>query len=302
MLDYVELTDNITKVFIEADKYQLDKHVPEFKRDGKYIGDFFSLTMFELDGDNPPLFYHTYSPYDTISSKSSDYAVVFRAGEPIFTTEFTPYMRQRTGSMTSVVIKGLGVNKLEAKKVVFIGTGKTATQDLRALKANFPELKTVAYINRTGKAPEFLEQATKLDVAAQPSDLTHIGDFDIIICHTSSKEAVLTKAMKNNIKKGALITTFASEDSNEVASEFFDTNTAAIIIDWEKTTQEALELKAAVDQGIADGTQLVSLKALLENGLDNGDKQYTIYRSHGTPMQNLAALQLLLRQTKYNSL
>ncbi len=294
-LDYKELGANIRQVYLAGDKYQLDKHVPAFKKEGEYVGDFFSLTMFELDGENPPIFYHTFSPYDVITRKSSDHAVIFRSGEIVMTTEFTPYMRQRTGVMTAVVLDGLGVKEINSKKVLYIGTGNIAQRDLAALKAYYSDLHIVSYINRTGQVDAFAKAANDLGVKLEQANLEHIGDFDVIICHTNSKDPVLTSAMKKDIKQGAVITVFSSENFTEVASDFFDTQDATVLIDWPKTIGESPDLHAAVGYGIADPAKIIPLESLFTNGLQAGS-HYTIYRSHGTPMQNLAALQLLLKQ------
>jgi ornithine cyclodeaminase/alanine dehydrogenase-like protein (mu-crystallin family) len=197
--------------------------------------------------------------------------------------------------MSSLVLQGIGVTELGSKKVVYIGTGNIAQRDIAALKANFPDLKAVSYINTGNEPVEFVREATKLQVEVNRTSLDDIAEFDIIICHTNAKAAVLTSDIKKDIKQGAVITTFASEDCSEVASDFFDTSQATVIIDWEQTTREAVELKTAVEQGLADTAALVSMKTLLEKGVSSNDKHYTIYRSHGTPIQNLAALQLLLK-------
>lgn len=294
-LDYKELGANIRQVYLAGDKYQLDKHVPAFKKDGEYVGDFFSLTMFELDGQNPPIFYHTYSPYDIITGKSSDHAVIFRSGEIVMATEFTPYMRQRTGVMTAVVLEGLGVKEMHSKKVLYIGTGNIAQRDLAALKTYYPDLQTVSYINRTGQIGAFFELASSIGVVVEQSSLEHFSDFDVIICHTNAKDPVLTSAMVKDIKQGAILTVFSSENFTEVASEFFNTNNATVLIDWPATIEESPDLHAAVQQGIADSSKIVSLKSFFADGVQK-NVSYTIYRSHGTPMQNLAALQLLLKK------
>lgn len=295
-LDYKKLGEQIKEVFLgEGTKYQVDKHVPEFKKDGQYVGDFFTLSMFELDGENSPIFYHTYSPYDKISGKTTDYAAIFKDGERLVDIEFVPFMRQRTGVMSSLVLTGLGYKNLNGKKVLYVGTGKIAQHDIEALKAHFPDLSEVSYLNRRNSTNEFTKVAKELDVAVRAASIADIGTFDVIICHTNSKEPVLTADLVDKIKSGAVITSFTSEDFTEVDSAFFDSEKANITIDWAQTIQEAPELKKAVENGKADKEQITTLKELFGGASINVTKQYTIYRSHGTPMQNLAALKLLIK-------
>ncbi len=294
-LDYKKLGAQIKDVYVDKERYQLNKDVPTFYRDGKYVGDFFNFTIFELDGSNPPTFYHVFSPYDIITSKSTQQAAVFRSGELIFSSEFTPYMQQRTGVMSALVLGALGIKALKNLRVLYVGTGSIAQRDIAALKAHFPDVAEVSFVNRGDEAKEFTKIARELGVETARSSLGQIGDFDIIICHTNSKEPVVTADLEAKIKSGTIIAVFSSEDFTELAPEFFDTKVANILIDWEQTIEEALELKASVDSGRADPEKFVSLAELFSSGLPNrGRKNYTIYRSHGTPMQNLAALKLLV--------
>lgn len=296
-LDYKQLGQMIKVVFLNDQKYQVNKTVPAFQKDGKYVGDLFSLVMLELDGENPPIFYHTYSPYDVISSKTSDWAAVFRSGERVLDFEFTPYMLQRTGVMTSLVLNSLGTDSLVGKKVLYIGTGRIARHDLEALKVYYPELAEVSFINNGQSSGEFIDFAKDLGVKASLTSLENIGEFDVIICHSSSKTPILTKELMVSIKDGALITTFSSEDFTEVATDYFDTLKATIIVDWDQTIDEAPELNQAVKDGRTDINSVVTLKELFsEDYTSRADKDYFIYRSHGTPMQNLAALKLILSQ------
>jgi len=297
LLDYKKLGAAIKNVYVESDKYQLSKDVPTFEMNGKYVGDFFNFTMFEPDGENPPTFYHIFSPYDIISGKSAQQAAVFRSGEMIMHTDFTPYMRQRTGVMSSLVLQALGMTELGSKKVAYLGTGNIAQSDLEALKEHFSDLKEVAHVNKSGDAHDFKNLADKLGVQVTDGNLAHIGEYDVIICHTSSKAPVLTAEMRSSIKQGAVILAFSSEDFTEVATEYFDSSEANILIDWDQTIDEAPELKAAVESGLAKKDKIIRLRELFKGAVGDGSlKRYTIYRSHGTPMQNLGAMQLLMRR------
>src|SRR5688572_25135255 len=95
----IRLAESIRTVFMNQDNYQFDKYVPAFKINGKYVGDCFSIVIFETCGSEPPIIYHTFSPYDTISQKAPNQALVFRDGELLLNTDFGEYIRQRTGVM-----------------------------------------------------------------------------------------------------------------------------------------------------------------------------------------------------------
>ncbi len=108
---------------------------------------------------------------------------------------------------------------------------------------------------------------------------------------------MLTTDLIAQINQGALITSFASEDHVEVAEEYYSTKTAVIIVDWMQTVDEAPELKSAVGKGTTTVEDIVTLKDAFASSTPSAGKRYTIFRSHGTPMQDLAAMQLILRTT-----
>lgn len=293
-LSFVKLGQAIRQVFVDLDKYKFDKYVPEFEMDNKYFADCFNVIVVEPRGDKPPIFYHTFSPYDIVSKKAPDHALVFQNGKLILDADFTQHVLVRTGVMSPVVIRALGTDQL-AGKVLLIGSGNVARQALIGLKEHFPGLRVISFHNRSGKDEGFEQFATEQGVEATYTDLSTIGEYDYIICHSSAQEPVLTNSLKQSLKPGAFIATFVSENFCEVTEEYYDTNEANVIIDWQQTIHEAKELQRAVDSKVADPDQMITLSELFTGSKSvNPDKKYTIYRSHGTPMQNLAVLKTLL--------
>lgn len=293
-LQWLELGEAIKDVFVAGDRYKLDKYVPAFSVDGKFLGDCFNYTMVEPLGDEPPIFYHVYSPYDVISQKAPQRALVFKAGELVLDTDITDYVRQRTAVMDALLLQALRVPSLG--RVLYIGSGKIARSAVQALKAYYPSLQAVDFINTRGQDEEFVTAARAVGVTATPGSLEQLGQYDVIICHSSAKQPVLTAPLRERIKPGAIIASFVSEDFYEVAEEYYDTSHANVIIDWDQTILEAPELERAVERKLADPDKLLRLKDVLA-GTANLDpaKAYTMYRSHGTPMQNLAVLKLLMK-------
>ncbi len=105
-MEYLELLASIKQTFIDQDQFFFDKHVPEFVKDGKFLGDYFNQLAVEPQGDKPPRFYHTFSPFDVISNKAPHYAVVFEAGELLLNIEFDSYVSMRTGCYEYACIAG----------------------------------------------------------------------------------------------------------------------------------------------------------------------------------------------------
>jgi hypothetical protein len=297
-LDYKKLGETIRDVFIDSDKYTFDKHVPVLEVDGKYVGDLFDMTIFQPQGERPPIFYHTFSPFDVVSGKSSQYAAVFESAELILSGEISPYVHQRTAVMSPLVLSAIGVTKLAGKQILFVGTGNVARCALAAFKEFYPGITQADFHNSGSEATEFISLATKLGVGVKRGNLEALKKYDVIVCHSGAKEPVLTTEMMSQIKPGAFIAAFASEDKTEVAKEYYDSERANILIDWDQTAAEAVELHAAVEKGLAQKEVLLCLHDIFTGTkIPDVTKRYTIYRSHGTPMQNLAFLKLLTART-----
>lgn len=220
---------------------------------------------------------------------------MFDAAELVFHGEVSPYVRQRTAVMSPLVLSALGTQRLAGKQILFVGTGQIAQCALAAYREYFPEMMHADFVNNGSEAAGFKAVATDLGIDLARGELQHIGKYDIIVCHSAANEPVLTVDMLPQVKQGAFIAAFASEDKVEVAENYYDSSQANILVDWSQTADEATELKAALDEGLAVQKELIELKDIFtkQKTIDT-EKRYTIYRSHGTPMQNLAFLKLLM--------
>ncbi|MGI8419551.1 MAG: hypothetical protein ACR2LN_02805 [Candidatus Levyibacteriota bacterium] len=298
-LDYKDLTEQIRKVFIEKDSYLFDKYTPEFFVKGKLLGDCYTLIMVEPRDMKPPLFYHTFSPFDVISHKAPDHALVFEDGNLILNTPFTDYITQRTGVMDAAILKALGIPSLTNKKILFIGTGKHAQASLRAIKRVYPELNAVACVNKNGDITTFMQRAKENGIEMERGNLANVGDYDYIFCHATANEPILNAASRKHIKKGAILTSYATETYWELDNSYYDTGEAQVIIDWEQSLKSAKDLSQAIRSNLADPEEIITFHELLTNKKPvNPKANYTLFRSSGTPLQNLAALQLLLKEDK----
>ncbi len=290
------LIKKLEEIFRSQGDYLFDKHVPEFTVNNRFLGDFFSQLAVEPKGDEAPVFYYTYSPFDVISGKAPHRAAVFEDGEMLLEVDFDKYTSKRTAAMTPVLLRALGKTNLVDKKLLILGSGKIAKESLVFIKAAFSDVGDVSCINRSGDVGEIQESGKALGVNVSSTTLDSIGDFDVIICHTNTKEPILGVEHLDKIKKGALITSFiSSTEHGELADEYFDSKKANIICDWETTIGGAKEVSRAIESGLLEMEEMIYLTDLLQgNKSIDANKGYTVYRSTGTPMQNLAVLKLLL--------
>ncbi len=292
------LAKSIKNIFLNQEKFIFDKYVPEFTWEGKFFGYYYNSIMIEPLGDKPPIFYHSLSPFDIVSHKAPDQAVVFQDGKVLLNIDFANYVNQRTGIMDALLLQTLGIKTLTKKNILFIGTGKVATCSLTSLKALYPDMELAYFLNSRGHAEEFVTVGKEVGVEIKEGNLSDINVYDFIFCHADPKEIILTTDMKKQIKKGAVITSFITTAGQaEVADDYFDTENANVIIDWDKTLETGADIKRLVEKGILPADKMIRLKDLFaEKTKLNSNAHYTLYRSHGTPMQNLAMLKLLLEK------
>ncbi|MFO0920598.1 MAG: hypothetical protein U0451_02915 [Candidatus Saccharimonadales bacterium] len=293
-MNYAQLLASIKQTFIDQDNYFFDKHVPEFARDGKFLGDYFNQLAVEPLGDKPPRFYHTFSPFDVISNKAPHYAVVFEAGEQLLNIEFDGYVSRRTAAMSAVVLQALGVSSLADKKVLLFGSGKIATESAKILASELM-LTSIDVITRSGDLTKIKAATADSNLSISAGNTNNIGQYDVIIAHTQTVEPLFSNEQLANIKQGAFLASFiSSTEHGEFPDEVYDSETANIITDWEQTLVGAKDLKRALDAGQFDKQDLIYLNDLFTSKTIDQNKQYTVYRSTGTPIQNLAALKLLV--------
>lgn len=293
-MQYAELLKSIKQTFIDQDQYFFDKHVPEFAIDGKFLGDYFNQIAVEPRGDRPPRFYHTFSPFDVISNKAPHYAVVFEAGEQLLNIEFDEYVSKRTAAMSTIVLQALGVDSLADKRVLLFGSGKIATESAKILASELG-LAKLDVITRSGDLTNIKTATSESKLSISAGSIDNIGQYDVIIAHTQSTEPLFSSEQLANIKQGAFLASFiSSAEHGEFPDEVYDKANANIITDWQQTLAGAKDLKRALDMHQFDEHDLVYLKDLFTGKAIDQGKHYTVYRSTGTPIQNLAVLKLLV--------
>ena len=102
-IDLKVLANEIEKNFVEQDKYVFEKKVTEFKVEDAFVGDIINFLMFD-GSTNPPTFYEVSTPFDLVSKKAPQHALVFRDGKCTFQTDYTDYAAMRTGLMDALTL------------------------------------------------------------------------------------------------------------------------------------------------------------------------------------------------------
>lgn len=288
-----EIVANIKEVFINEHEYEMFKRVDEV-RDSKnnFLGDFVSFLMIDKN-ITPPTFYSVVSPFDLVSKKDPQHALVWQGGKLLLNIDYTDYAAMRTGAMDGIALKALQIDSLTDKKILLFGTGRTAKWSIRTLSAMFDDLEKVNYINSSNTRSEEFESFCKdLKITAVIGNKADINQYDIILCHTNTKQPILNTQELGDIKNGAIITTFLGSDNEhgEVSDDYYNSE-ANIVLDWKQNMSKAKDI---VRSKIPE-SEILFLKDLLAQKLFlDENKKYTIFRFIGTPMQNLGVLQSLI--------
>lgn len=289
-IDFQKLKQTFLDVLANRDKYQALKRIDEFSVDGEYVGDMFNYTIFENNGDSPPTFYQINSPYDVVSKKDPQRALVFTGGELVQNIDFTPYVKVRTGLLDAILLE-LVIDDIKAKKIFMFGSGKVAKNSVSAMN-QILGLRMISYANTHGRDEEFETHARDNNIEANFSEFER-GDWDIVIMHTPGNTPLITKDQVESMKPGSLLMTYA--DGMEIDPECYDRSKANLIIDFADNIDLAKDTKKAIESGICtpeDFTVLIDVLAM-GNKLELDNSKYTIFRSKGTPYQNIAMLKLL---------
>lgn len=291
-----QLINSIRDVFLHQDKYLMKKYAPEFFNGEEFVGDYFNNITFELLGNLPPRVYYTGGPFDLISQKAPEQALVFHNGNLELNLDFTEFCMMRTGVMDSLVLQALGIKDVSDKRIIMFGSGNIARWSLKYLKEVYPSVKDIDIVNRSGGSENFTQFASELGITTTFQKEPHLELYDIIILHTSSVSGVLGAEDVSKIKKGAIITTYkALHEHGELASEFYDTKKNNIIIDWPEALH-AGDLKAAQEKGLLQENNVLHLADVLQGEKHLLERNFTIFRSDGTPMQDVAILKLILKE------
>ena len=219
---------------------------------------------------------------------------MFEAGELLLNIEFDSYVSMRTAAMNAVILKALGVEDISDKKVLLFGSGKIATEAVKILASELG-LRNIDVITRSGDLSAIRTATETANITISLGDTDALGQYDVIICHTQTSEPVISKEQLGSIKQGAFLTSYiSSTEHGEFPDEIYDAGKANIITDWPQALQSAKDLKRALEAGQFSEQDLYYIKDLFTNKTPDQSKQYTVYRSTGTPIQNLAVLKELL--------
>ena len=291
ILDKGALMANIRAQIANSNQLKYQRALLEFEdNNGSFLGDNVFETSFLLRGGQAPLIYEVSGPYDTVSNEYATVGRIYDSGIRIFECNMKDQIQQRTAAMVTLFLDAIGHTP---EKILLVGAGKLATETVRYLKHCLPGLAAIDYHARVRRADTFEAASQGVGVrAAYRSSLKLVG-YDTIIMVTNTAKCLIDADNIDTVQAGAVIASLCTTSQvGEIAGDVYGLDDVNVLFDYDLTRTFTPDMRAAD----ADGhLQDVTFLADILNGapVPEMSGKTTILRITGTPMQNVAVLDMM---------
>jgi ornithine cyclodeaminase/alanine dehydrogenase-like protein (mu-crystallin family) len=215
-------------------------------------------------------------------------------GQPTAILDASAVTSIRTAAVTAVATGALA--RPEARTLAMIGAGVQARAHIEALTLVRPFETINIYAPTESHAHELAQKvaAAAADVNVSPSAEDAVGQADVVVTATSSKQPVIERAW---LKPGTHINAIGASTPNAAEIDTDTVANSAVFADSrESIRNEAGEFRLAVEQGLIDGEdhvrgELGEVLAATRPGRQSID-ELTLFRSLGLAVEDLAAAEL----------
>ncbi|MGI2170411.1 hypothetical protein ACROAE_09465 [Shewanella sp. MF05960] len=291
ILDKDTLMANIRGQFVNSKQLKYQRKLLEFTdNSGAFLGDNVFETSFLLRDQQSPLVYEVSGPYDVISNEYATIGRIYENGQRIFECDIKDQIQQRTAAMVALFFDTINHRP---SKVLLVGAGKLATETVRYLKHSFPTLNMLDYHARTQRADTFEAVCNALDISATYQPVLDLAGYDTIIMATNTTTCLINSANIDTVQKGAVIASLCTTSQvGEITGEVYGLDNINVVFDYDLTRSFTPDMKAANKAGFLNN---VSLLTDILNDAHKPDltNKKTILRITGTPMQNVAVLNMM---------
>ena len=291
ILDKDALMASIRAQIANSKQLKYQRALLEFEdNEGGFLGDNVFETSFLLRDGQTPLIYEVSGPYDTVSNEYATVGRIYDSGKRIFECDMKDQIQQRTAAMVTLFLDAIGHTP---DKILLVGAGKLATETVRYLRHCLPGLTTLDYHARTQRADTFETTCNELGVDAVFKRSLELGGYDTIIMVTNTAKCLIDAGNIDAVQNGAVIASLCTTSQvGEIAGDVYGRDGVNVIFDYDLTRTFTPDMRAA---DAAGHLQDVTFLADILNGSpvpDRSDKT-TILRITGTPMQNVAVLDMM---------
>lgn len=290
-MNYSHILSLIRDAFIYQDVFSGYKKVIEFHdRDEKFVGDIYNFYIREVWEDAKPRYYTITSPYDLSWKSAPQQALVFEDAKLIFSTDFAEAVKIRTGAMDTLFIQSLGIDSLQNKRILIVGSGGTAKYSYIFLRESFAHIDQVEYTNRTGVNRDF-ESLGNLRYTPKPD----LSEYDMIFLHGHVDEPYLKEKDMEKLKAWVIITSYGwKTPERDIESAFFRSRNR-ILVDMHSNIENLKPLQKAIRDWQISQDEVVDFRAQLQSR-EKSDMPVTIFISGGTYIQNIAMMKYLMTE------
>lgn len=294
-LNKEKLVELIKDKFLHIEDYKYHRTLQDFKdNEGNFLGDNFWETTFKLNEGESPTIYEITGPFDIVSKKYAYVARVFKEGEMLYQFDMRAGNAQRVGAMVCAYLNAIGHSP---KKILLIGPGNINKHVLEYLKHFMPELNAVEYYHYAEAKPEFEKFAEGIDVKATFVSKIDYSAYDTFIGAVNGKKPVVNVEDFKKIKPGSAFVSLSTTGANDLHPDIYGLDGINLFFDYEGTKMFTEDMRTANAKGYLEKAVYFADVLKGDSGvqLRNGDGKVNVLRLTGTPMQNIAVIEMMLK-------
>lgn len=294
ILDKAKLVRTIKAEFEAMDQLKYKRSLLEFlDDDGGFLGDNVFETSFKMRENLPPLIYEVSGPYDVISNEYATIGRIYESGQRVFETDIKDQIQQRTAAILWLYFSTL--NHIP-ENILIVGAGNLAIETVRYLKHFVPTLSALDYHARNQRADTFEKNCGDLGVSARFKLALNLAPYDTIIMVTNTNTCLIDNSNIEDVQEGAVIASLCTTSQvGEIAPSVYGREDTTVFFDYDLTRSFTPDMRSADEAGHL--SQVTYLKDILNASASHDVlKNKTVLRLTGTPMQNIAVLNMLKDQ------
>lgn len=306
-LDKEKLVELIKEKFLNIEDYKYHRVLQDYRdNEGNFIGDNFWESTFKLSEGESPTIYEITGPYDIVSKKYAYVARVFKDGDMVYQFDMRAGNAQRVAAIVWGYLSELNLNSAERgkpKRVLLIGPGNINRHVLEYLVHFMPELENVDYYHYKEAKPEFEKFAQELGVGAKFVSEIDYTAYDTFISAVNGKEPVVDVENFKKIKPGSVFVSLSTTGANDLHPEIYGLDTVNLFFDYEGTKTFTEDMRTANEKGYLENViyytdvlrkQIAPMPMAGRKSAPAVDEKVNVLRLTGTPMQNIAVIEMML--------
>jgi len=293
-LEKNELVSKIKHIFLNFEQYKYNRVLIEFFTDENiFIGDNVLETTFKIQKNSAPIIYEVSGPYDAKSNSYPTIARVFYEGNLIYECDLKPGILQRTAAMTWLYIDVL---EHKPERILLFGGGNLSFHIASYLKGYIPNLMKIDYNDVEQKRNRFETPLREIGLTVNFTPTHDLSHYDTIIMATNTKDYILHARNISQIKPGTLVISLCTTSQmGEISEDIYNRHDVNVFLDYPETKTFTADMKKANTLGYLE-KGILFLDIIKKRASYDLRSKVNIVRLSGTPMQNVAVIDMMLEK------